>query len=185
MKRVVLPAAVLLALASLTHADELSRKVDLLVTGALGPQTDAERYCRNIADVAKDAKFEWQVKTIGELEDALAQRTRELDAKRAEVEEWIKKRERFMAMAGERLAGIYSKMKPDAAAEQIRTLSPLTGAALMMTLQPRIASSILNEMPTEDASRLASLMIDAAAMGDKPDGSDEGPAQGEAPKPAP
>ncbi|MCU0832683.1 MAG: MotE family protein [Rhizobiaceae bacterium] len=167
----------MLVLAGAALADDaLSRKVDMLVTGALGPQTDAERYCRNIADLAQDAKFEWQVKTIGELEDALAQRTRELEAKRAEVETWLKKREAFMAMAEERLSGIYAKMRPGTAADQIRALDPLTGAALMMTLQPRIASAILNEMPTEDASRLASLMIDAATVADRPEGSTQGEA---------
>lgn len=93
----VLPA--LLAIAPAAEADELADKVDSIVTGALGPQNDAERYCRNIADMAKEAKFEWQVKTIDELEEALAIRTEALEAKRAEVEDWLKKREAFMAMA--------------------------------------------------------------------------------------
>jgi flagellar motility protein MotE (MotC chaperone) len=161
--------------------DDLSRKVDSIVTGALGPQTDAERYCRNIADPAREAKFKWQVETIGELEDALRKRTEELDAKRLEVEEWLAKRETFMAMAQERLVGIYSKMKPDAASEQIRSLAPLTGAALLMKLQPRIASAILNEMPTDDASRLASLMVDATTVEARGATS----AQGQPPTPAP
>jgi flagellar motility protein MotE (MotC chaperone) len=190
MRRMAVPLALLLVAAG-AAADELSAKVDMIVTGALGPQTDAERYCRNIADLAKEAKFEWQVKTIGELEDALAERTRQLEDKRHEVEDWLAKRQNFMAMAEERLVGIYSKMKPDAASAQIRELRPLAGAALLMKLQPRIASAILNEMPTEDAARLASLMIDAASLEtpDAPDtpndrasgveqgGATEGPAQ--------
>ena len=143
------------------YADDLSAKVDMIVTGALGPQNDAERYCRNIADAAKEAKFEWQVKTISELEDALAKRTKELEAKRAEIETWLKKREEFMALAEERLVGIYSKMRADAASAQISELGPVTAAALLMKLQPRISSAILNEMPAVDAARLASLMVDA------------------------
>jgi flagellar motility protein MotE (MotC chaperone) len=117
-------------------ADELSAKVDMIVTGALGPQNDAEKYCRNIADAAREAKFEWQVKTIAELEEALAERTRSLEANRAEVEGWLEKRERFMDLAEERLVGIYSKM-------------------------PRISSAILNEMPAEQAAGLAALMIES------------------------
>ncbi len=145
------------------QADDLSAKVDMIVTGALGPQNDAERYCRNIADAAKEAKFEWQVKTISKLEDALAKRTTELEAKRAEIETWLKKREDFMALAEERLVGIYSKMRADAASAQIKELGPVTAAALLMKLQPRISSAILNEMPAADAARLASLMVDAKA----------------------
>jgi flagellar motility protein MotE (MotC chaperone) len=181
MKGAVLAISLILSIVPASANDELARKVDDIVTGALGPQTDAERYCRNIADPAREAKFKWQVETISELEDALRRRTEELDAKRTEVEAWLAKRETFMAMAQERLVGIYSKMKPDAASEQIRSLNPITGAALLMKLQPRIASAILNEMPTDDASRLASLMIDATQV--EPPAATS--AQGEAPTPAP
>ena len=156
-----------LAAPSIAQADDLSAKVDMIVTGALGPQNDAERYCRNIADAAKEAKFEWQVKTISELEDALAKRTTELEAKRAEIEIWLKKREEFMALAEEKLVGIYSKMRADAASAQINQLGPVTAAALLMKLQPRISSAILNEMPAADAARLASLMVEAKT-GDTP-----------------
>jgi flagellar motility protein MotE (MotC chaperone) len=148
-------------------ADDLSAKVDMIVTGALGPKNDAERYCRNIADAAKEAKFEWQVKTISELEDALTKRTMALEAKRAEVEAWLEKREDFMALAEERLVDIYSKMRAEAASAQISELGPVTAAALLMKLQPRISSAILNEMPAANAARLASLMVDAKAS-DKP-----------------
>ena len=155
--------ALLAALPQMALADDLSDKVDMIVTGALGPQNDAERYCRNIADAAREAKFEWQVKTISDLEDALAKRTTELEAKRADIEGWIKKREAFMALAEERLVGIYSKMRADAASAQIKQLGPITAAALLMKLKPRVSSAILNEMPAADAARLASLMVDASA----------------------
>ena len=161
--RKLLPLLLFFCVPMAAQADELSAKVDMIVTGALGPQNDAERYCRNIADAAKEAKFEWQVKTISELEDALAKRTKELEAKRAEIETWLKKREAFMALAEERLVGIYSKMRADAASAQISELGPVTAAALLMKLQPRISSAILNEMPAADAARLASLMVDAKA----------------------
>ena len=145
------------------QADDLAAKVDMIVTGALGPQNDAERYCRNIADAAREAKFEWQVKTISELEDALAKRTIELETKRSEIEEWIQKRETFMALAEDKLVNIYSKMRAEAASAQIKELGPITAAALLMKLQPRISSAILNEMPAAEAARLASLMVDSGA----------------------
>jgi flagellar motility protein MotE (MotC chaperone) len=87
----------------------------------------------------------------------------ELEAKRADVEAWLKKREDFMALAEERLVDIYSKMRADAASAQIKELGPVTAAALLMKLQPRISSAILNEMPATDAARLASLMVDSKA----------------------
>ncbi len=162
MRQVVL-AFICAALSWPALADDLSAKVDMIVTGALGPQNDAERYCRNIADSAREAKFKWQVKTIDELEDALAKRTVELETKRAEIEDWIKKREAFMDLAEEKLVSIYSKMRADAASAQIKELGPITAAALLMKLQPRISSAILNEMPAADAARLASLMVDSGA----------------------
>ncbi|MGL4406203.1 MAG: MotE family protein [Notoacmeibacter sp.] len=160
MKR-VLAAIIFSVMPLLAVADDLSSKVDMIVTGALGPQNDAAKYCRNIADAAREAKFEWQVKTISELEDALATRTKELEEKRVEIEDWIKKREAFMALAEDRLVGIYSKMRADAASAQINELGPITAAALLMKLQPRISSAILNEMPAVDAARLASLMVNS------------------------
>lgn len=160
MKNIVV-SILLAGLPGAAFSDDLSSKVDMIVTGALGPQNDAGRYCRNIADPAREAKFEWQVKTISALEDALAERTKELEVKRGEIEEWLKKREAFMALAEDRLVGIYSKMKADAASAQINELGPITAAALLMKLQPRISSAILNEMPAVDAARLASLMVDS------------------------
>ena len=101
------------------------------------------------------------MRTIDQLEEALAERTAALEAKRTEVEAWIAKRDAFMALAEERLVGIYEKMRPDAAAEQIARIQPLAGAAIMMKLKPSAASAILKEMPADDAARLASLMIDS------------------------
>jgi flagellar motility protein MotE (MotC chaperone) len=145
------------------RADDLSNKIDMIVTGALGPQNEAEKYCRTIAEPAREAKFEWQVKTIADLDAALAERTAALEAKRNEVETWLAKREAFMKLAEEKLVGIYSKMRADAASQQIAELGPITAAALLMKLQPRISSAILNEMPTEKAAQLAALMVDASA----------------------
>jgi flagellar motility protein MotE (MotC chaperone) len=163
MRSLMLIPILLAATAGGALADALSEKVDMIVTGALGPQNDAEKYCRNIADAAREAKFEWQVKTIAELEEALALRTRSLEEKRAEVEDWLAKRNAFMALAEDHLVGIYSKMRPEAASLQLAELGPVTASALLMKLQPRISSAILNEMPAEQAAGLAALMIEAGA----------------------
>ena len=136
----------------------------MIITGALGPQTDAERYCRNIADEAREAKFEWQVKTIGSLEDALRTRIEELEKRRAEVENWLRRREDFIRMAEANLVEIYSRMRADAAAEQMGLLGATTAAALLLKLQPRVAGQILNEMETERAALLTRIMVEAGSV---------------------
>ena len=169
MKKLLLIISIIVGTAGHAVADDRAANVDAIVTGALGPQTDAEKYCRNIADLAKQAKFEWQVKTIDELEGALAVRIADLEKKSAEVQEWLEKREAFMRMAEDNLVGIYAKMRPDAAASQIELLQPTIAAALLLKLNPRIAGQVLNEMPAKHAALLSRIMIEAgtAAPDDK------------------
>ena len=122
------------------------------------PQSDVERYCTAIADAAADAHFAWQAKRLAELQTEVEERIAALEAKRAEYEEWLQRREESLAKAEASVVAIYSKMRPDAAAVQLARMEEETAAAVLAKLNSRLASAILNEMEPERAARLTSSM---------------------------
>ena len=113
---------------------------------------EIERFCGNIADPARDRRYMLQAQ--------------QLEAKRAEYEEWMKRRDQFMARASDNVVGIYSKMKPDAAAEQLTTMQADLAAAIMMKLEVKQSGLIMNEMDSEAAAKLAVIMAAAARKED-------------------
>lgn len=141
-------------------------KADLgLITGSttpIEPQTASQQYCVNIADQAADARFAWQAKTINELEKEIDKRLAELEAKRAEYQEWSKQRDEVLAKASEQVVAIYAKMRADAAALQLAVLDDDIASAVLAKLNARAASAILNEMEPGRAAQLAKAMVDAA-----------------------
>jgi flagellar motility protein MotE (MotC chaperone) len=131
------------------------------------PTTDlrpAQQYCLNIADAATDARLAWHKKTLAEMEKALSARIAALEAKRAEVEKWLVRRDDFLHKAQDSLVRIYSKMRPDAASAQLVALDEETAAAVLMQLDPRNASVILNEMDPAHAARLTAIISGAARL---------------------
>ncbi|MGE0212595.1 MAG: MotE family protein [Parvibaculaceae bacterium] len=162
----VLPGlAVLSLLAGAANAEEpfaTPDKADFgLITGSTRklPEGDAQLYCVNIADKAADARAAWQTKTISELEAKLDQRIKELEAKRVELEDWLKKRDEILARAGDQLVVIYSGMKPDAAALQLAALDDATAAGVIAKLKPRTASAILGEMEPGRAAQITKAIV--------------------------
>ena len=141
-------------------------KADLgLITGSttpIEPQSASQQYCVNIADQAADARFAWQAKTINELEKEIDKRLAELETKRAEYQEWTKKREEILAKASEHVVSIYAKMRADAVALQLAVLDDEIASAVLVKLNARTASAILNEMEPGRAAQLTKAMVDAA-----------------------
>lgn len=140
-------------------------KADLgLITGSIDSPsaiTDPQRYCVNIAEQAAEARFAWQAKTIAELEKEIDKRIADLEAKRAEYQDWMKRREEILAKAENHLVNIYAKMRADAAALQLAALDDDMGAAVLAKLNARTASAILNEMEPGRAAQLTKAMVDA------------------------
>ena len=131
-----------------------------------GPSHDVKAYCASIAVAASDARMAWQTTKLTELETRIGGRIKELEAKTAELRGWIEKREELEKKAGEKLAGIYAKMRPETAATQISTLDDDMAAAVLGQLNPRQASAIFNEIVPERAAKLAVLM---AGVGTPPE----------------
>jgi flagellar motility protein MotE (MotC chaperone) len=120
--------------------------------------TVAAQYCNNIADAAADARFARQAAALAELERDIEERLVRLEAKRAEYEDWLDRREKFLKTAEEGLIAIYTQMKPDAASAQLSIMEEMTAAAILSKLNPRTASAILNEMDPGKAAMLTNIM---------------------------
>jgi flagellar motility protein MotE (MotC chaperone) len=119
---------------------------------------EVQQFCGNNAAAAGQARVAWEAGKLKELETKLRQRIAELEAKRAEYEEWLRKREEALKKAGENVVAIYTRMRPDAAALQLAAMDDDMAAAVLAKLKPSNASAILNEMEPGRAARLAATM---------------------------
>jgi flagellar motility protein MotE (MotC chaperone) len=115
-------------------------------------------YCAGIADAAADARFTWQKETLTALAKDVEVRIGQLEAKRAEYEAWLKRRQAFLAKADESVTAIYARMRPEAASQQLTAMDSEAAAAILTRLDARIASAILNEMEPGRAARLANVI---------------------------
>jgi flagellar motility protein MotE (MotC chaperone) len=124
--------------------------------------TAAKQFCANIGDAAAEAKFGWQKRALTELQQELDQRIALLEAKTAEFQKWVARRDEFSKKARDSLMLIYARMRPDAAAVQLGAMDEETAAAILSKLDARIASAILNEMEPGQAARLTATIAGAA-----------------------
>ena len=123
------------------------------------PSDVQRQFCLNNAASANDARLAWQAAQLRDLEARLKQRIADLEAKRAEYVDWVRKRDDAMSKAADNVVTIYARMKPDAAALQIAAMDDAMAAALLAKLAPRSASTILNEMEPGRAARLTNAMV--------------------------
>lgn len=120
---------------------------------------NALAYCRNIASAAADARFARQAQSLAAMEKEIETRIAQLEAKRAEYQEWLARREAFLKKADEALIAVISQMRPDAAAAQISVMADEAAAAILAKLNPRSASAIMNEMEPARAASLTNTMV--------------------------
>jgi flagellar motility protein MotE (MotC chaperone) len=152
-----------------TKADKDREAADALPLPPATPQqlSPAEQYCSSVVDAAAAAQIAQQTSELQKARKELADRVARLDAKTAELKDWVKKREDFTAHATESLVDIYSKMKPDAAAHQLTELDELTAAAITSKLSPKISSLVLAEMEAPKAARLTAIIAGAGEVAAK------------------
>ena len=155
-----LTACLVLILPDMSHASEVNvaepttPKV-AAVPAVVMPKDD---YCANIADLAADARHMLQMKTLEELEKRIDQKIVLLEAKRAESEAFLKKRNDAIKETRQDLVDIFSKMKPDVAAAQFEILDVETSASILKELNARVAGTILNEMKAPIAAAITVKM---------------------------
>jgi flagellar motility protein MotE (MotC chaperone) len=128
--------------------------------------TEIERFCSNIADAARDRRYVLQTQELVALQQEVDKRIKALDEKRAEYEEWLARREKFLAVAEDGVVKIYAGMRPDAAAERLAELDATLAAGILMKLDARKAGVILNEMDRKAAAALTGIMASAARRSD-------------------
>jgi len=131
----------------------------LAASPPIGNLDEIRKFCGNIDDQAADARFALQTKQLNDLKADVEARMRALEDKRKEYEMWLKRRDEFVSKAQDSLVDIISKMKPDAAAAQMSLIGDEAAAALILKLNPRVSSIILNEMPPEKAAKLARVIV--------------------------
>jgi len=164
--------AVMLLFAGAARAEEAVRQV---LPGGQAPaapqqmtrekapdESEIQRFCSNIADAARDRRYALQAQELTELQAGIDQRMKALEDKRAEYEQWLKRREVFLARAEDSVVKIYAGMKPDAAAERLAMVNVELAAAILMKLDSRKAGVILNEMDQKAAAALTDIMASAA-----------------------
>lgn len=124
------------------------------------PATDS-RYCKNVVDAAADARYLVQREALAKAETEVEGRVKALEAKRAELELWLKRRQEVLDQADAAVIKIYSGMRPDAAAIQIAAMDDEVAAGILVKLKPRAVSAIFNEMEPARAAKLANSISDA------------------------
>ncbi|WP_189553116.1 MotE family protein, partial [Mesorhizobium sp. M8A.F.Ca.ET.021.01.1.1] len=109
--RIFLLAAAMAAMPVLgdAHADDAVRQVlpggqptvapQQLTREKSPDQSEIERFCSNIADAARDRRYALQAEELKQLQAGIDERMKALDAKKAEYETWLKRREVFLARA--------------------------------------------------------------------------------------
>jgi flagellar motility protein MotE (MotC chaperone) len=130
------------------------------------PQTTGDQYCSSIANAAADARFAWQKQTLVDTEKQVEGRVEELNVKIAEYQKWMARRDEFSRKAQSIITDIYTKMKPDAAAQQLSALDEETAAAVIVKLSPKISSALMAEMEAKKGARLTSI-ISSSSKGPK------------------
>jgi flagellar motility protein MotE (MotC chaperone) len=127
----------------------------------------AEQYCANVIDAAAAAQIAEQTRKLEKAQKTIDDRVALLSAKTEELKKWVKKREDFTTHATDALVEIYSKMKPDAAANQLAAMDELTAAAITSKLSPKVSSLMLAEMDAGKAARLTSIVAGAGEVAAK------------------
>lgn len=126
-------------------------------------QDEIQQYCSNVVDPARDRRYLQQKQELDKLKSDIDLRLKALDERKSEYQDWLKKRNDFMAMARQDLVDIYTKMKPDAAAPLLAQSDIYVAAAILMKLKPQQSGLILAQMDPAKAAKLTGLIASAAA----------------------
>ncbi|MDC7743071.1 MotE family protein [Rhizobium binxianense] len=130
--------------------------------GDITSQDEIKQFCTNIADPARDQRYLLQKQELEKLRADIDARVAEMDRRKAEYQDWLKRRDDFLKQAEAGLTDIYRKMKPDVAALQLQEMNIEVASAVIMRLGPRQSSLILNEMDAKKAAAIASVIASAS-----------------------
>lgn len=158
LRRLALPAAGLIML-SIPGAFAQEQQPP---AGDITSQDEIKQFCTNIADPARDQRYLLQKQELEKLRADIDARMAEMDKRKTEYQDWLKRRDDFLKQAEAGLTEIYKKMKPDAAALQLQDMRVEVASAVIMRLGPRQSSLILNEMDPQKAAVIANIIASAS-----------------------
>nr|WP_321981462.1 MotE family protein [uncultured Cohaesibacter sp.] len=121
-------------------------------------QIGANSFCENISDLASEQRYAWQLQNLIALQSDIDERIEKLETLRANVKDWIAKRDKVLSDVKEHIITVYERMRPEAAAERLAAVDDQVAIALLAKMKPRIVSAILNEMDADRASDLTQEM---------------------------
>jgi flagellar motility protein MotE (MotC chaperone) len=150
--------AVFLMVASLPSAR--AQEQVRVTTGDTSSQ-EIQQYCTNVIDQARDQRYVLQKQDLEKLQQDVDNRIAVMEARKAEYEDWLKRRNDFLKQAEANLVNVYKTMKADAAAPQLQEIEAGIAAAIIMKLPPRQSGLILAEMDAKKAATIASIMSSA------------------------
>ena len=125
-------------------------------------QSEIALFCENTVDVVAEQRNEWQIRSLLVLRDEVDVRINQLRELRIDLEQWIERRDAILDQVEEHVVTIYSRMRPESAAEQIAILDIPTAVGILAKLSSRQASAILNEMDTGRAAELTQRLTQLA-----------------------
>jgi flagellar motility protein MotE (MotC chaperone) len=156
-------AAVLIACPAVAQDRRTPEREKSRIAADKAADSEAGRFCANVAPSIAEARIAWQTKRLNDLDAQVKQRLADLEKAEASVKEWVARRDATLKSASDDLVAIYSRMQPEAAAQQIGAMDDQMAAAILSKLKPSAAGAILNEMEAERASRLASVLSSPTA----------------------
>jgi flagellar motility protein MotE (MotC chaperone) len=126
----------------------------------------SDEYCQAVLEPAREARYAHQAAELKALSKELDDRLARIETRIGELKEWVARREDFARRTSDQLVTIYSGMRPEAASEQLAKIDESSAAAILSKLAPRVASQILNDMPSDKAARLAMILMGASRKSD-------------------
>ncbi|MBP1842135.1 flagellar motility protein MotE (MotC chaperone) [Rhizobium petrolearium] len=156
LARRVLAAATVLTLVSQVGAQQPAT-VSETSTG-----DEIQKFCTNIADAARDQRYLLQKQELEKLQSDVDERIRTLEDRTAEYQDWLKRRNDFLARAEAGLVDIFKTMKPDAAAPQLEEMRMEIAAAIIMQLPARQSALFLSEMDPQKAGMISTIISSAS-----------------------
>ncbi|MGK6316187.1 MotE family protein [Neorhizobium sp. DT-125] len=156
LARRVLAAAAVLTLVSQVGAQQPA------VVSETSTSDEIQRFCTNIADAARDQRYLLQKQELEKLQSDVDGRIQTLEERTAEYQDWLKRRNDFLARAQAGLVDIFKTMKPDAAAPQLEEMRMEIAAAIIMQLPPRQSALFLSEMDPQKAGMISTIISSAS-----------------------
>ena len=153
--RLLLAGAVLLAVPQVNAQEPAP-------TLSSASQDEIRQFCTNIADAARDQRYLLQKQELEQLQSDVDARIAVLESRKAEYEDWLKRRNDFLVRAEAGLVEIFKTMKADAAAPQLEEMKLEVAAAIIMKLPARQSGLVLSEMDPQKAGLIATIIASAS-----------------------